>query len=74
MSKCPFWSTGKMTVKCYDECPMYPDPKGYEVCPFKEYLDSASINIKDNIDKKFNYSNDDIEEDIYQLVGALKDY
>ena len=49
---------------------MYPDPKGYEVCPFKEYLDSASINI----DKKFNYSNDDIEEDIYQLVGALKDY
>ena len=50
MSKCPFWSTGKMRVKCYDECPMYPDPKGYEVCPFKEYLDSANINIKDNID------------------------
>ena len=47
MSKCPFWSTGKMIVKCYDECPMYPDPKGYEVCQFKEYLDSASINIKD---------------------------
>ena len=46
MSKCPFWSTGKMRVKCYDECPMYPDPKGYEVCPFKEYLDSANINIK----------------------------
>ena len=42
MSKCPFWSTGKMRVKCYDECPMYPDPKGYEVCPFKEYLDSAN--------------------------------
>ena len=57
MSKCPFWSTGKMRVKCYDECPMYPDPKGYEVCPFKEYLDSANINIKDHIDKKFNYSN-----------------
>ena len=53
---------------------MYPDPKGYEVCPFKEYLDSTSINIKDNIDKKFNYSNEDIEEDIYQLVGSLKDY
>ena len=74
MSKCPFWSTGKVRVSCYNGCPMYPDPTGYEICPFKEYLDSESINIKDNIDKKFNYSNDDIEEDIYQLVGALKDY
>ena len=45
-----------------------------QIKDFKEDLDSANINIKDNIDKKFNYSNDDIEEDIYQLVGALKDY
>ena len=34
----------------------------------------SSINIIDNFDKNFNYSNEDIEEDIFQLVGSLKDY
>ena len=56
MSKCPFWSTAKIKVECYKECPM----NEYELedgqCPFKECLDTQNINLKGIVDEDFAYS------------------
>ena len=55
MSKCPFWSTGKKKVECYNECPMYA-VKDEEECPFKEHLSSNKIDFKDIVEGNFAYS------------------
>ena len=70
MSKCPFWSTDKVRIDCYSECPMHPSSKSSDVCPFKEYLESDSIRIKENID----YSDNDIDKSLYSLVGEFKNF
>ena len=62
MSKCPFWSTKKEKVSCYNECPMYPISKDDEVCPFMEHLTGNKISYND-IEDDFAYS----QENIYDL-------
>ena len=56
MSKCPFWSTTKMKVECYKECPMNTTSVEDEKCPFKEYLNSEKMNLKGIIEDDFAYS------------------
>ena len=56
MSKCPFWSTAKAKVECYEECPMYVSSSDDEQCPFKEYLSSNKINLKGIVEEEFAYS------------------
>ncbi len=58
MSKCPFWSSKKEKVNCYNECPMYPVSKDDEVCPFIEHLNTNKVSINDFND--FEYSQDSI--------------
>ena len=49
MSKCPFWSSKKEKVNCYNECPMYPVSKDDEVCPFIEHLNHNKVSINDKL-------------------------
>lgn len=69
MSKCPFWSTKKEKVNCYNECPMYPVSKDDEVCPFIEHLNPNKVSINDFDD--FGYS----QSNIYDLAYmGIKNY
>lgn len=70
MSKCPFWSTNKIKVSCFSECPMHPSAKNFDECPFIEYLSTDSIKIKENID----YPDEDIDKSIYNLIGTFKNF
>lgn len=66
MGKCPFWSTKKEVVKCYNDCPMYEDKLEDELCPFKE----ISFNNEDvKSEDKYNYSDLINEESIYDLTS-----
>ncbi|WP_040212225.1 hypothetical protein [Clostridium polynesiense] len=53
MSQCPFWSTKKEKVSCSHECAFY-SKEEIESCPFKVYLGSSRINIKDIMDFNFH--------------------
>lgn len=57
MSKCPFWSTGKEKIECYESCPMNTFFAIEDNCPFKEYLSNSKIAFKDIED--YDYSLDD---------------
>ena len=55
MGKCPFWSTKKEVVKCYNDCAMYEDKLEEELCPFKDISfnnEDEDVKLKD----KYNYS------------------
>ncbi|WP_300382001.1 hypothetical protein [Clostridium sp.] len=45
MSKCPFWSSAKENINCYNTCPMYSEDREGEVCPFKELPASNLKNV-----------------------------
>ncbi|SHJ85629.1 hypothetical protein SAMN05444401_4071 [Clostridium amylolyticum] len=49
MSQCPFWSNKKEKVNCFEDCVFYSREDG-DSCPFKIYLESSKMNIKDIID------------------------
>ncbi|MBE6061983.1 MAG: hypothetical protein E7207_00140 [Clostridium butyricum] len=56
--KCPFWSSKRMKVECYGECPMHMNEKGEyqtdEQCIFNECSSDNEFNLKDII--KYDYS------------------
>lgn len=58
MSKCPFWSTTREKVSCYNECPMNKSIQEDEICPFKEHLTTKLI-YKDIINEDYAYSQDE---------------
>ncbi|GAA0084327.1 MULTISPECIES: hypothetical protein [Clostridium] len=59
MSKCPFWSTNKEKVGCYNACPMHSVSNESEPCPFKEFLSSNNkVTFVDNMDEDLFYSQD----------------
>jgi len=47
LSICPFWSTKKEKVSCYNTCPLYSEEVGHEICPFREFL-SNNNELKNN--------------------------
>lgn len=49
MSQCPFWSTRKEKVNCFEDCVFYSREDG-DSCPFKIYLENSKINLKDIMD------------------------
>ncbi len=51
MSKCPFWSTSKERVNCYNECPMHSLSDENEICFFKDLLPST---VKSSFENTFN--------------------
>ena len=63
MSKCPFWSSKKEKVNCYNECPMYPVSTDDEICPFMEHLITENKISYNDIDEDFAYS----QENFYDL-------
>nr|WP_207731892.1 MULTISPECIES: hypothetical protein [unclassified Clostridium] len=69
VSKCPFWSSKKEKVNCYNECPMYPVSKDDEVCPFIEHLNHNKVSINDFDD--FEYSQNNIYDLSYM---GIKNY
>lgn len=59
MSKCPFWSTNKERVNCYNECPIHTIISEDEICPFKEFLASGNkFPLADNLNEDLFYSQD----------------
>lgn len=56
MNKCPFWSTEKRKIECYNECPMQVAGTNDEVCVFKEYLCLNKIEYKEIIRDDVIYS------------------
>ena len=57
MSKCPFWSTNKDRVNCYNDCPMHTVGDENDLCPFKEFLtSSAKISLAENLNDDLFYS------------------
>lgn len=61
MSKCPFWSTKKVKVDCYKECPMLISENGEvsdgEQCIFHECSSSSDMNFKDIIKEDYGFLN-----------------
>ena len=61
MSKCPFWSTKKQNVDCYEECPMIMtedgEINGGEQCIFHECSSSTDMNFKDIIKEDYSFLN-----------------
>lgn len=59
MSKCPFWSTNKERVNCYNECPMHTVNNENDICPFKELSTSgAKFSFAENLNDDLFYSQD----------------
>ena len=58
MSKCPFWSSSKDRVNCYNECPMHNKINENELCPFKEYLNSSKTSMVGSMSEELFYSQD----------------
>lgn len=59
MSRCPFWSTNKEKVSCYNACPMYSNNSETNICPFKEFLSSNNkVEFVGNMDEDLFYSQD----------------
>lgn len=56
MNKCPFWSTEKRKIECYNECPMQLVGAMDEGCVFKEYLCLNKIEYKEIIRDDVRYS------------------
>lgn len=70
MSKCPFWSTKKERVNCYDGCPMTSCGLDGEGCPFKEVLDEPKIAYKDIANDNFAYPQEqNIEYDFLKQIS-----
>lgn len=58
--KCPFWSSKRMKVECYGECPMHMNENGEyqsgEQCIFNECSTSDNeLNLKDIIKNDYSY-------------------
>lgn len=59
MGQCPFWSTNKNKVTCFNECAFYSEK---EECPFKACEGKLQFNLKDFIefDNKMEENLEDI--------------
>lgn len=58
MSKCPFWSTAREKVECYDECPILSSELGErsgEKCIFHECTESSNVNFRDIIKEDYDF-------------------
>jgi len=47
MSKCPFWSTNRKSIECYDACPIYEATVEDADCVFKAHLQLDKMIFKD---------------------------
>ena len=66
MGMCPFWSTVKEKVDCYEECPIIEKSisgQEEELCVFKECSLSSRINFRDIIKNEYNFLNISIYDD-----------
>ncbi|BCZ47621.1 hypothetical protein psyc5s11_36880 [Clostridium gelidum] len=67
MSRCPFWSTVREKVQCYEECPMLivesSEGKNGEHCIFQQCTDASSINFSDIIKEDYSFLNLSMYED-----------
>lgn len=58
MSKCPFWSTAREKVECYDECPILSSELGEhggEKCIFHECTESSNVNFRDIVKEDYDF-------------------
>jgi hypothetical protein len=67
MSRCPFWSTAREKVECYNECPMLKSElsKGQDdkQCIFHECSESSSIDFREIIKEDYSFINLAIYDD-----------
>jgi len=64
LSICPFWSTKKEKVSCYNTCPLYSEEVGHEICPFREFLSNGN-DWKNNDSLLFQLESDYYSPDEY---------
>lgn len=61
MSRCPFWSTKKEKVECYNECPLLnvesSERLNSEHCIFNECTELGDINFRYNIKEDYSFLN-----------------
>ncbi len=55
MSLCPFWSNEKEKINCYEECVFSSSEE--DSCPFKLYLETNRIVLKDIADFRYDEEN-----------------
>lgn len=72
MSKCPFWSTTKEKVECYNECPiliseLYGGQNG-DKCIFHECTESNNMDFKEIIREDYSF----LDLSIYDEDKRLK--
>lgn len=73
MSKCPFWSTKKEKINCYNGCPMKGSIQGEDDdCPFKEVSDEPKVLYKDIENENFAYSQEKYGE--YDFLKKISNY
>lgn len=56
MSRCPFWSTARERVECYNECPILTNEgQDGEQCIFHGCSEPSNINLKDIVKEDYNF-------------------
>ena len=67
MSRCPFWSTTREKVECYEECPMLieqlSEGQQDEQCIFHECTESGSLNYRNITKEDYSFFNLSMYED-----------
>ncbi|MEW8956333.1 MAG: hypothetical protein AB2369_07350 [Clostridium sp.] len=54
ISQCPFLSTSKESITCFNSCPFRKDN---EECPFKVFISEESLKFKDSLELDIDYDN-----------------
>ncbi|MDR3596394.1 hypothetical protein [Clostridium sp.] len=61
MSRCPFWSTKREKIECYNECPILGtgslQGEGNEKCVFHECSEESDISFRDSIKDEYSFLN-----------------
>ena len=61
MSRCPFWSTKREKIECYNECPILETEsfqgEDNEKCIFCECGEESHISFRDNMKDEYSFLN-----------------
>lgn len=66
MSKCPFLSTQKKKVNCFDECPFHEYEESDGICPFKAIETHKTFKIGYLYNDLFKSQNISLLDELYE--------
>lgn len=66
MVKCPFLSTHKKKVNCFDDCPFHEYEEANEVCPFRAMGSQKTFKIGYLYDDLFKNQSINLLDELYE--------